>query len=39
MRRTLRQSVRTRYEFGCGYCGISETNIGAERGMRSAWRK
>lgn len=30
MRRTLRQSVRIRYEFQCGYCGVSETNIGAE---------
>jgi hypothetical protein len=30
MRRALRQSVRTRYNFRCGYCGVSETNIGAE---------
>ncbi len=30
MRRALRQSVRIRYEFLCGYCGVSETNIGAE---------
>ena len=30
MRRTLRQSTRIRYAFRCGYCGVSETNIGAE---------
>jgi hypothetical protein len=30
MRRTLRQSVRTQYNFRCGYCGVSETNMGAE---------
>jgi 5-methylcytosine-specific restriction endonuclease McrA len=30
MRRALRQSVRTRYRFQCGYCGVSEINIGAE---------
>ena len=30
MRRTLRQVVHVRYEFRCGYCGVSETNIGAE---------
>lgn len=30
MRRSLRQSVRTRYNFRCGYCGVSETNMGAE---------
>ncbi|HLK59641.1 MAG TPA: HNH endonuclease signature motif containing protein [Chthonomonadaceae bacterium] len=30
MRRALRQSVRVRFDFRCGYCGVSETNIGAE---------
>jgi hypothetical protein len=30
MRRALRQSVRGRYDFRYGYCGVSETNIGAE---------
>ena len=30
MRRALRQSVRSRFNFRCGYCGVSETNIGAE---------
>jgi hypothetical protein len=30
MRRALRQSVRVRHDFRCGYCGVSETNIGAE---------
>ena len=30
MRRASRQSVRIRYDFRCGYCGVSETNIGAE---------
>lgn len=30
MRRALRQSVRVHYDFRCGYCGVSETNIGAE---------
>ena len=30
MRRASRQSVRVRYDFRCGYCGVSETNIGAE---------
>ena len=30
MRRALRQPVRARYNFRCGYCGVSETNIGAE---------
>ena len=30
MRRALRQSVRLRYDFRCGYCSVSETNIGAE---------
>jgi hypothetical protein len=30
MRRSLRQSVRLSYQFCCGYCGVSETNMGAE---------
>ena len=30
MRRALRQSVRLHYDFRCGYCSVSETNIGAE---------
>ncbi len=30
MRRALRQSVRVRQNFRCGYCGVSETDIGAE---------
>lgn len=30
MRRALRQSCRLRFNFRCGYCGVSETNIGAE---------
>jgi hypothetical protein len=30
MRRALRESVRVRHDFRCGYCGVSETNIGAE---------
>lgn len=30
MRRTLRRVVREQYDFRCGYCGVSETNIGAE---------
>jgi hypothetical protein len=30
MRRALRQSVRARYDFCCGYGGVSETNMGAE---------
>ena len=30
MRGSLRQAVRVRYDFQCGYCGVSETNIGAE---------
>jgi hypothetical protein len=30
MRRSLRQSVRSLYQFRCGYCGVSETNMGAE---------
>jgi HNH endonuclease len=30
MRRSLRQSVRISYQFRCGYCGVSETNMGAE---------
>lgn len=29
MRATLREIVRQRYVFGCGYCRISETEIGA----------
>ena len=30
MRRVLRQATRIRYNFRCGYCGVSETNMGAE---------
>jgi hypothetical protein len=30
MRRALRQASRLRYDFRCGYCGVSETNLGAE---------
>ena len=30
MRKALRQSVRTRYEFCCGYCGITEIDVGSE---------
>ncbi len=30
MRESLRQAVRIRYNFCCGYCGVSETNIGAK---------
>lgn len=30
MRRALRQFSRLRYDFRCGYCGVSETNMGAE---------
>jgi len=30
MRKALRQTVRVRYDFRCGYCGMTETNMGAE---------
>ena len=30
MRRSLREAVRARYRFRCGYCGISERDAGAE---------
>ena len=30
MPHSLRQLVRVRYHFCCGYCGVSETNIGAK---------
>ena len=30
MRRSLREFVRARYRFCCGYCGISERDAGAE---------
>ena len=30
MPRSLRDTVRTRYNFCCGYCGVSETNVGAK---------
>ena len=30
MRRTLRDTVRIRYQFRCGYCGVSETHVGAK---------
>ena len=30
MRKSMRQSVRTRYNFCCGYCGVTETDIGSE---------
>lgn len=30
MRRALRQSCRVRFDFRCGYYGVSESNIGAE---------
>jgi hypothetical protein len=30
MRRSLREAVRVRYQFRCGYCGVSERDAGAE---------
>ena len=30
MLRSLREAVRTRYHFRCGYCGVSETHVGAK---------
>ena len=30
MRRILRDTVRARYQFRCGYCGVSETHVGAK---------
>lgn len=30
MRRSLRQAVRQRYNYRCGYCMVGEVNVGAE---------
>ncbi len=30
MRGTLRQSVQSHYDFRCGYCGVSQTDVGSD---------
>ena len=30
MRESIRNAVRLRYQYRCGYCGVEETDVGAE---------
>ncbi len=30
MRKRTREAVRARYQYRCGYCGVDETDVGAE---------